>query len=471
MRSERETYLDVGSSAETDAGRGSGAEAPSDAGRSFSRSALVVLAALALACAAAAAAAVWTTPWGHPQSGAWESSELLRSFASSRALADQGTLTTDDVDAGSQMVAVQNSNLFKAGDDIILLDNSADPEVTEQGKVVLVEAPDTLVLKDALSYPYPRSSFVIVSNVDMPAPTHAPTQAPKPTPASAPAPVEKTEPENAVLLSGPRDAVDKGDPSDLWGGAAPSGMPQVPPQRRSKIAVRSRVVARPDGTGVLPPTLPDSNGTVFVFPGGIDGRSLGGGAKHEAMAPMASTVVSDHKHSIVVSDHEHGHEAAQGPSNLGGTELLGVVFAAVVCCAGCSVVGCYFCGPPGSAYTDWQADLAGRFAKLASGMRTAEGQRMPEDLVDELFQYLDADGNQFLDASELLVLAKHNGFQGTSTAWEQKYSRLAKIHFKENAKQGCTVEQFRKLIDDRSSGLYVNDEDINTFLDSMGTDE
>jgi len=313
-------------------------------------------------------------------------------------------------------------------------------------------------------------------------------------------------------------------------------MPQVPPPPgRSKIAVRSRVVAPPNGTHVVPPPRPESDGTVFVFPGGIDGRHRGGGAKHEAMASRSS---------IVVSPHEHGYKAAQGPSNIEGIELLGVVFAAVVCCAGCSVVGCYFCGPPGSAFTDWQAAYwAGRFAKWSSGLRTAEGQRMPalvpsvpgttvlpvesnrgfsrgdrlviksnvasevnfvhavegdhviilaeglqhqhppgtviasktattcvpggEGLVAELFHYLDADGNQFLDASELLALAKHNGFRGNFTEWGQEYSRLAKIHFEENEKQGCTLMQFKNLVADRSSCLYVNDEDINMFLDLM----
>jgi hypothetical protein len=294
---------------------------------------------------------------------------------------------------------------------------------------------------------------------------------------------------------------------------SPGGTVVVPPPQKGSTVItpppakKSTVVAPPpqkSSTVVAPPPRPES-GTVFVFPNGI--------GQHNAAPPP-------HKTSRVVTP------PPQEPANMGGMELLGVIFAAVVCCAGCSVVGCYFCGPPGSAFTNWGGD----FARWASGrgpgttmllvesnqgffmgdrlviksnvasevnfVHALEGddviilaERLQhehppgtvissktattclpgrEGLVAELFHYLDADGNQFLDASELLALAKHNGFRGNFTEWGQTYSRLAKIHFKENEKQGCTLMQFKNLVADRSSDLYVNDEDINMFLDLMG---
>jgi hypothetical protein len=88
-----------------------------------------------------------------------------------------------------------------------------------------------------------------------------------------------------------------------------------------------------------------------------------------------------------------------------------------------------------------------------------------DSLVTELFYRLDTNGNQLLDASELWVLAKHIGYPGSRTDWDDTYSRLAKMCFEDNEEQGCSLMQFKNLIANRSSsGFYVPDGDIMSFL-------
>jgi hypothetical protein len=87
-------------------------------------------------------------------------------------------------------------------------------------------------------------------------------------------------------------------------------------------------------------------------------------------------------------------------------------------------------------------------------------------MINELFQVLDTDSNQYLNSSELLVLAKLDGFTGTDEEWNKEYSKFARSHFHQEHKIGCNRWQFTSLVNDRDA-LYITDDEIRRYIDDI----
>lgn len=87
-------------------------------------------------------------------------------------------------------------------------------------------------------------------------------------------------------------------------------------------------------------------------------------------------------------------------------------------------------------------------------------------MIDELFQLLDTDSNQRLNSSELLVLAKLDGFEGTDEEWNKEYSKFARSHFHNERNLGCNRWQFTSLVNDRDA-FYITDDDIRRYIDDV----
>lgn len=107
-----------------------------------------------------------------------------------------------------------------------------------------------------------------------------------------------------------------------------------------------------------------------------------------------------------------------------------------------------------------------RCAHPAAAVISAQGNtRVPRRnaLINELFQVLDIDCNRHLNSSELLVLAKLDGFRGSGEEWDEQYSRLVRNHLYEYD-LGCNHWQFESLVNDRDGGLYITSDDIRQYL-------
>ncbi|CAK0851788.1 unnamed protein product [Prorocentrum cordatum] len=87
-------------------------------------------------------------------------------------------------------------------------------------------------------------------------------------------------------------------------------------------------------------------------------------------------------------------------------------------------------------------------------------------MVNELFQVLDADGNHHLNRSELMVLAKLDGFTGSNEEWKKEYSKFALTHFHKERSLGCNRCQFASLVNDRDA-FYLTDEEIRRYTDDI----
>jgi len=111
-----------------------------------------------------------------------------------------------------------------------------------------------------------------------------------------------------------------------------------------------------------------------------------------------------------------------------------------------------------------------RCAHPAAAVISAPGgnTNMPQRhlMINNLFQALDADGNQHLSSSELLVLAELDGFQGSGEEWEEEYSKLVRKHSHAH-NLGCDKWLFASLVNDRDGGLYVTDADIRHYLNVL----
>jgi len=103
-----------------------------------------------------------------------------------------------------------------------------------------------------------------------------------------------------------------------------------------------------------------------------------------------------------------------------------------------------------------------RILSQGASLRTPRRNAM----INELFQLLDTDGNQYLNRSELLVLAKLDGFDGTDEEWNKEYSKFARSHFHKERNLGCNRWQFTSLVNDRDA-FYITDDEIRRYIDDV----
>ncbi|CAK9047355.1 unnamed protein product [Durusdinium trenchii] len=124
-------------------------------------------------------------------------------------------------------------------------------------------------------------------------------------------------------------------------------------------------------------------------------------------------------------------------------------------------------GSLGTLRDDYVAKAAKAKVPPAKRRKTHEAPRnglSREQLIQEVFKHFDKDGDQLLNASDMLSFASSVGFDGSREEWQEEY-RLICEGLGRTPDQGIDAASFFKLVnEDTDDGCYCSDKELAGML-------